>query len=847
MIGRILSNRYEIVSEVGSGGMAWVYLARDLREDTEVAVKVLYPQLSQDVGFVQRFNQEARLAMSLSQSPGGNHVARILDYGSDRDTHYLVMEYVQGQDLGTVIRDKGALPWREALDIARQVALALAHAHRHGIVHRDIKPANIMILPDGSVRVLDFGVARARSSPSLTHSGFVGSPSYAAPEQALGGSVDIRADLYSLGVVLYEMLSGELPFQSDTPWVVLNHHIATPPPLLREVRPDLPASVSHLVNKALSKRPEDRFQTPDNMVQAIEAILSGLQLPDEAQPTSADTLAPILAGFYQRARQAMKDENWQEAVDFYSQILKMDPRYRDVTDQLAEAGRQARLAALYAAAMRAFEEGHWGEALGQLDEITQIAPDYRDAQDLLAEARRKYELEELYRQAVQHMDAGEWEEAVRSLEQVQEQDSGYRRTAEFLTTARTELKAQRATEKATAAANATQPGKRSPRRVWLLVGVLLLLALTAAAYFAFHPGRTQSAATTPTPPAPTASATVEMAPIVGLTASLPVAQPSSVPTLPATPTAPRPSASATPPPPTSTITPTAQAVAPVAPRLRGQIAFPRFDPARGTYDVYVCTVNGQNCRQVVSEASQPDLLPSGERLVVHSWQPDAKGLILFSLSGQRIWRITETLEAARPSVDAEGKLYVFHSRQEADRKPRLYRTYDAEVRPLRRGDSTILGLAPSWVPDGRILYSGCVRDDCGIIVMQSDGSRPRQIVAGSSETNPEASPDGRLVAFMSLRDGNWEVYVARIDGSGLRRLTHDPANDGLPTWSPDGRHIAFVSDRGGSWAVWVMKPDGSEQRRLFSLGGPLDSRVQSAAPHETHGWVEERISWGLLP
>jgi TolB protein len=116
-------------------------------------------------------------------------------------------------------------------------------------------------------------------------------------------------------------------------------------------------------------------------------------------------------------------------------------------------------------------------------------------------------------------------------------------------------------------------------------------------------------------------------------------------------------------------------------------------------------------------------------------------------------------------------------------------------------------------------------------------------VAGSTEANAEASPDGQHVALMSLRDGNWEVYTADMDGSNLRRLTRDPANDGLPTWSSDGRHIAFVTDRDGPWAVWVMRPDGSGQRRLFAIGGPLDGRVRNAAWHETNGWVQERISW----
>ncbi|MEJ2208565.1 MAG: hypothetical protein P8129_05950, partial [Anaerolineae bacterium] len=280
----------------------------------------------------------------------------------------------------------------------------------------------------------------------------------------------------------------------------------------------------------------------------------------------------------------------------------------------------------------------------------------------------------------------------------------------------------------------------------------------------------------------------------------------------------------------------------------GRIAFPRFDPGGNTYSVYVCGVEGSDCRRVVTEASQPDFLPGGARLVVHSWKSDAKGLLLVDLSGNPIWQISNQIEAARPSVDFQGESYVYHSRQEADRQPRLYRTYSAEIRPLMREASLIRGRSPSWTPDGKILYSGCLGDACGIILMGPHGGDGRQIVAGATETNPEASPDGRWVAFMSQRDGNWEVYVASLAGGDMQRLTDYPGNDGLPAWSPDGRWLAYVSDRGGAWAVWAMRFDESGRAsapvRLFAIGGPLDGQVRGAAPHEIHGWLEERISWG---
>jgi tetratricopeptide (TPR) repeat protein/predicted Ser/Thr protein kinase len=824
MIGTVLSNRYKIIAELGSGGMAWVYLAEDLVENQQVAVKVLYPQYSQDLNFLQRFSQEAKLAMSLSQCAPLRYIVCVLDYGSDRDIHYLVMEFVQGRDLGQILKEVGALPWQEALDIARQVALGLEHAHQHGIVHRDVKPENIMVMPDGTVRVLDFGIARAQTSPSLTLSGFVGSPHYAAPEQAMGEPVDTRADIYSLGVVTYRMLGGMLPFQGNTPWAVVNQHIASPPPPLGAIRANLPQPVIRLVEKAMAKRPEDRFQTPMEMAEAIqatiEAALAGQHLALETPTVKLDRAAPQLDGLYEHAQRAVQAGAWQEAIDLYSQILKIDPDYRDVTEQLAEVGQQLRLDTLYRSARRALQLGQWDHARAQLAKIAAVAPSYRDIEDLQARAERGEKLSVAGSSAASDFptqvtrDRPERGEAGAAVPPV---------------------------PMGSPPSEAAPESKRRLNPLWLALPALLLLLAGMALLLSRGQGPPAAAL----PATLTATATA-LAPTESVSPTVlpPAAAPSR--TAAATPGTPAPAH-------TDTATPTAtpiptQTRSPASePPLTGQIAFPRFDPARGTYDVYICLADGSGCRRVAAEASQPDLMPDGSQIVVHSWKPDDKGLVLQTLSGQRIWKITGLIEAARPSVDFQGNIYAFHARDEADRQPRLYRTYDSETRPIRREASAVVGSSPAWLPDGRILYSGCWQDACGIIAMRVDGTFPQQIVAGGSETNPEASPDGRQVAFMSQRDGNWEVYVVNLDGSGLQRLTRDPANDGLPAWSPDGRALAFVSDRGGSWAVWAMRPDGSGQRHLFDIGGPLDGQVRGAAPHETHGWVEERISWGPLP
>ncbi|MFN2183753.1 MAG: protein kinase domain-containing protein [Anaerolineae bacterium] len=843
MIGTVLSNRYKLIAELGSGGMAWVYLAEDLIQGGQVAVKILYPQHSKDLLFVQRFNREARLSMSLSQASPQPNTVRILDYGADRDTHYLVMEYVPGQDLGEILEQQGPLPWEKALDLTRQVALALEHAYELDIVHRDIKPSNIMVLPDGTARVLDFGIARVRTSPHLTIAGFVGSPHYAAPEQARGESVDIRADIYSLGIVLYRMLSGDLPYQGDTPWAVVNKHVAAQPPPLEDLRPDLPEAVVHLVQKAMAKDPKDRFQTPNEMVQAIDGLLSRPDPRSEARPAEPIAAVADLAALYDRAQQAAQQEHWQEAVDLYSQVLKANPEYRDAIGQLDAAAQQLRLVTLYRSAQRALELGQWDQALGQLERIAAIDPEYREIAELKARAESK-----------EALPAGRGAS-------VPEFPTHVPTAAEPA-----EPPASTTTPEPGPAAEQAPPGGR--RRRWLLLagGAILVLLLAALGYAIFAavgaPEPTPAVHVSPSPSStvkPTgtsaavatvlASATNTRQPDApAATATGAVTTPTSSAAASPTRTLPAPSATSSRTP-TVTATPTFTPTipAPTRPALSGQIAFPRFDPARGTYDVYACKVDGSGCQLVYAGASQPDFLPGGNRLVVHTWNPEEKGLTLITRSGERVWRITDQVEAARPSVDFKGELYVYHSRQESDRQPRLYRTYGAETGPIVREASVVQGQSPSWLPDGRILYTGCWQDACGILSIRADGTFPGQIVAGANEANPESSPDGRQVAFMSRRDGNWEVYIASIDGGEPKRLTTNAANDGLPTWSPDGRHIAFVTDREGAWAVWVMRSDGSGQRRLFDLGGPLDGQVRDAALHESHGWVEERISWARLP
>jgi|GEM_PF-2102733 len=265
---------FKVIRKIAEGGMGQIYLARQISLDRDVALKILPERLAKDESFKARFEREAREAARL------NHPAiiSVYAYGIKDGIPYFAMEFVEGEDLAGLLKKRGKFPVREALRITKEVAKALEAAYKKNIVHRDIKPSNIMLKEDGSVKVTDFGLAKAVGGGTVfvTQANVVlGTPHYMSPEQGKGEKVDTRSDIYSLGVVLYELLSGNLPFKADTPTSLIYMHVYEKPPSLREHCPEIPPAVEALVMKMLEKDPNNRFQTPSELVAAIEAVESG--------------------------------------------------------------------------------------------------------------------------------------------------------------------------------------------------------------------------------------------------------------------------------------------------------------------------------------------------------------------------------------------------------------------------------------------------------------------------------------------------------------------------------------------------------------------------------------------
>src|ERR687895_38285 len=289
LINTLFDGRYRVLRRLGSGGMANVYLAEDEELGRRIAIKILNERHAADEQFIERFRREAKNAAGLSHP----NIVQIYDRGEAEGTYYIAMEYLGDRTLKEAVADRQPLPIREAIDYARQILAALRFAHRNGIVHRDIKPHNALMDDDGRLKVSDFGIARAGAASQMTEAGsIIGTAQYLSPEQARGAAVDHRSDLYSLGIVLYELLTGTVPFTGDTPVEIAMKHLSKVPEPPSAKRPEIPRALDQVVLRALAKDPDDRYGSAEEFDAELAQVAEGLPVSAE----TADAATAVLAG-----------------------------------------------------------------------------------------------------------------------------------------------------------------------------------------------------------------------------------------------------------------------------------------------------------------------------------------------------------------------------------------------------------------------------------------------------------------------------------------------------------------------------------------------------------------------
>jgi serine/threonine protein kinase/Tol biopolymer transport system component len=784
LIGQKLG-QYEIISLLGKGGMATVYRARQSNINRDVAFKVIRPDLADAGDFIKRFEREAQTIASLSHL----HILKVFEYGQHGDLVYLVMELLTGGSLSDMIR-RGALPPDQAGKLLEHIASALDYAHRRGIIHRDLKPQNVLLDEEQNALLTDFGIAKLLGeSSSLTQSGMaMGTPAYMAPEQWRGESVDARTDIYALGVILFEMLSGQLPFQGETPFSLMHKHVYETFPPIRSLQANLPESVERVLEKALAKNREERYPSAAELAAAYKGALAGqvfvssisqdgefrTMVQPAASPTSGARETPILE--HSRESQMFtvmpKGEATaplgasRAATDSAPQpITSAQPQSRSRLPILLGVG-----AVIIIGIVGFLLLGR--QSVGPTDSTATIANTTGPTQAAIVAS-------------VTETSISTTAAAIDS-------------TATIIsdTTTSPVAIAVQNTEPATPT---FVPPSETP---------------TVAATNTTAPTDTPTVAATNTT-APTETPTETIAPTNTVT-EIPTIAPTDTATATETPTtAPTETPTTTPTePPTETHTPTAVPTTAVPKVGSGRVL---FTTSRGTYDqIFMMAADGSNQRAVMesnSDDNNPIMSPDGQRIAFVSTRDGNPQIYLAMADGSNVRPITSSRAAElSPAWSPDSKSIAFQSAR--DGNPEIYVMSAEDLRPKRLTTNRTQDLSPAWSPDAtRIVFQSNRDGNQEIYVMNADGTNQRRMTTSpSGDTQPMWSPDGTQIAFQSNRDGLLGIYTMDVDGGNVKRLTPDTFASISPAWSPDGTQIAFVSSQNGNADIYVIGADGSNSQ-----------------------------------
>jgi outer membrane protein assembly factor BamB/tetratricopeptide (TPR) repeat protein len=824
--------QFRIIEQLGQGGMASVFKAYQPSLDRYVAIKVLPAQHALTPGFSERFVREARAIAQLNHP----NILPVIDFGQEGDLSYIVMKYVPAGTLTDKMGHPMAL--EEVTRLVEGIAAALDHAHERGILHRDVKPSNVLLDEGDWVLLADFGLAKMMAGDEeLTGSGVgIGTPAYMSPEQGQGKDVDARTDIYALGVVLYEMLVGQLPFDAETPFAIVMKHITEPLPLPSSLRPDLPEVVERVILKALAKAPADRFATAGELARALRAA-NAVAAPIEPAATVeplAETL-DSLPELYTQALGYFYTEQWEKAIKAFERIVAVQPDYEhgDAARRLEQARGQQGLTELYTQAEAALAREDWETGITCLSEIIATDADYRDAEVLLQQARGRKELADLYGDAQRLHGSGQWQAVINVWKRIHTLDPDYSDPDGLLASARSELEQLRAEMEAQ-----RQAEERSRRLADLyrrgLAHVTADEWREAAALFeeieSLEPGyqetpalldrarreviRLEATQTIETEPERRRLASVRTTTLALWRKRWPflLAGLASVVVIGAIILFVATSGSKAP---AIELGEDGRAVA-------ATLDQPFVSDRDGKREIYRVDRSGQIRRWTHSPAgseSWSPVLGSDGKLFFTSNRDGKREIYRMDTSGE-VLRWTNSpadSESWGPALRSDGALFFTSNR---DGKPEIYRMQGSgEVMRWTHTPGDGRSWSPVLAPDGTFFFTSDRDGKREIYRMQGSGEVMRWTdTPGQGESwSPGLGSDGKLF-FTSNRDGKREIYRMERSGEVLQWThTRGDAESWAPVVGNDGQ-LFFTSDRDGKPEVYVMDRSGQALRLTHTPG-----------------------------
>jgi tRNA A-37 threonylcarbamoyl transferase component Bud32 len=878
LVGKTVG-KYRIVAKLGRGGMAEVYKAYQPGLDRYVAIKVLHAHLVDDTDFIGRFEREALAVGKLRHS----NIVQAVDFDREGDMYFMAMEFIDGPTLKDEIKARKShhtpFTLKEIAAIFTSLCSAIDYAHARKMVHRDLKPANVMINQDGQVVLTDFGIARILGATQYTQTGALsGTPAYMSPEQGQGERGDERSDIYSLGVMLYELVTGAVPYDGDTPFAVIMKHIGEPLPLPTKVDPKIPESVERVILKAMSKSPADRYQTAGEMAKALRDAIGFLpnegdlvlktvapkpQIQQIEHPTGpitamkrTGTVVSPKAGNGATVLSAQQDTAAAVTPPAATKSLPVIP--------LLIGGV---VVVLILAGLIGFMVLRGGGASREATETAAAVTNATQTAEIMANATG----------TAAALSAATATSAANAEATVVAQVAAPTQTAQAATTAAAIETAQAAKIETAVASGLGAASAATAQAATAVAATAEAAAATAAAIEAataevVAATATAAAAATVAAEATVAAATAAAQQSVAATAA---AQQSATASAAATATAEAKTRAVLQPPqteepPQPSLTQPSQPPAQAA-NVSGKLAFP-VDNGSGKYDVFIYSTAGELIGRI-NGARQPNFRPDGVKLLING-EGGGFGENVFeaSSSGNVEKPVSDSPTDSYPFYNPDGNRAVYSNPQLALGSDGNYHSYIfvqcGLIPPAQEGDQNCRDVArfgilvpngqvgeiqashPVWAASDEIIFKGCNSwqggGSCGIFASVSwgnkrggNGNTPRKLAGTDGTSTIPTDTKGGLLAYHSSESGDWEAYVISINGGGKVNISNSPgSSDGMPTISPDGQWVAFASNREGGWAVFVAPSGGGPAQKLFDLPKPNPWGVGE------RDWTNERMSWG---